>query len=182
MKTNLVDALVHHLHDQMKPTNEYYIIQAGIRYLCHIFQYVNDYLSRFTLSAIPDYLSHLFFIVQEILKRPEISYTLSFKGNDFLNPWQIARYDHFLRTTAKDDIRKLLDFVYEVDALEAIARAKSMYNLSYPEYLDTETPFVCLQSVFHPLLSQPVANHFELGIETNLCFSLVRICPVNQPF
>jgi DNA mismatch repair protein MutS len=82
----------------------------------------------------------------------------------------MARCDHFFRKDGKGRLRMLLDWIYELDVLESVAVAARQYQLSFPRYDPSPDSKIQLERLFHPLLSSPVSNDFNIQKNTNLGF------------
>jgi ABC-type multidrug transport system ATPase subunit len=170
LKKNLLDAFIQSWRQRIRPSNDYYIIKTGIQYLALLFHDISMFLKGMPSVAKPVYLSRRFFSVQEIIFAEEITELMHTSGESNISPSRLAAYDHFFRKQKSENVRFLLDFIYEMDVYETVAQAAENYQLSFPVYIDNPTPVIRFQSLFHPLLTKPVANDFEYTDNATLCF------------
>ncbi len=82
----------------------------------------------------------------------------------------LVRLDHAVRSTKREMLNAVLSALRRLDALQALATLQNEPGFSYPEIVDSETPFVEARDVFHPLLKAPVPNDLLMGVGTRVRF------------
>jgi DNA mismatch repair ATPase MutS len=72
-------------------------------------------------------------------------------------------WDRRLRGDLRENLRRMLESAYELDALMAIARANREHRLVLPEITDDEEPTISITGLRHLFVSKPQLNDCQLG-------------------
>jgi DNA mismatch repair protein MutS len=88
---------------------------------------------------------------------------------DFL---AIIEYDALFRIQLKDQIKELLELLAEMDALVSMAKSIRKYNLQFPRFIESPTPVIELEHVYHLFVDSPISN--------SLCFKAKPIFSFSQ--
>jgi DNA mismatch repair ATPase MutS len=168
LKNNPLDACAKHISAQLRPDNDYYLIQTGISNLIYLFRHLHQVISATNRKGMPAGIEKHFQQIEELLQQPFIQTLVGHTGT--LRFLQISRFDHLLRKKFKPRLFALLDSLYLFDVFETVARIATLKSLSFPEYVSTSLPEVKIQGLFHPLLENPVVNDIEITSHANLFF------------
>jgi DNA mismatch repair ATPase MutS len=168
LRNNPVDAFFTHLSVQWKPSNNYYIIGAGIEQLGLLLGQLAEVLPTLKGTEMPGGLAERVKHIEVLLDEPEIRSL--YAPNQKLTCFRITRFDNVLRKKFRNPVRALLDTVYTFDALASVAKAARSKNLCFPEYLPSGKPRVHLEGLTHPLVEHAVANDVEVDKASNLVF------------
>ncbi len=79
-------------------------------------------------------------------------------------------FGFYLRGLYKNDTLELIEIFYRLDAWYSMAMAVKKFNLSLPEFVETEQPLVYAKGLYHLLLQQPVPYNIEMNPEHNFLF------------
>ncbi len=79
-------------------------------------------------------------------------------------------FGYHLRGRYKTDTLEMIDIFSRLDAWYSMAVAVKTYNLSFPEFIEQETPLVDAKGLYHVLLPQPVAYDLQMNPENNFLF------------
>ena len=79
-------------------------------------------------------------------------------------------FGYHLRGRYKTNTLELIDIYSRLDAWYSMAVAVKTYNLSFPEFVEQETPLVDAKGLYHILLPQPVAYDLQMNPEQNFLF------------
>ena len=165
-----IDAGLYTLRNLLKPSPHYHTVTQGVRQTVSLLRYLLPEAQGWVESGAPDALAARVLQLQELVSDPRIRAVL-FSAEQPLLTMDIARCDHFFRGPGKDALRLMLDMLYEWDAFVAVAQAAQQYDLCFPRYTaDATTPMIQAQGLFHPLLTNPVTNDFQMGAAANCCF------------
>lgn len=158
--------LFRELRDKIKPDNELNVCRRGVkmlgRLLFELYRWASEAITDYAPPVMLNYRNRILQSVQE----SELKYTLEVESLNMVN---IGRLDYFFRKKEFERVRKMLDIVYELDALKTIARVAQEQGWTYPEYT-TEENGLTISGMFHPFLKNPVKNDFILGNRQNVCF------------
>ena len=83
--------------------------------------------------------------------------------------WQTLRLDQTFRLHEPQTLRRLLEIVYEIDALASLAHATREHELLMPD-INPATVHISAQELVHPLVPNAVANPVELNQQQRLLF------------
>jgi len=78
--------------------------------------------------------------------------------------------DYLLRIQNKENLRKMLEIMYRLDAHLGMAIATRENGFAFPTIVDNPVRRLEIRGLFHPFLSRPVRNDFLLDEERNLLF------------
>lgn len=108
--------------------------------------------------------------ISKILKEPPLQKLAETKPGQKISYRQHLYFGHHLRGRYKTDTLELIDIFSRLDAWYSMAVAVKTYNLSFPEFIEQETPLVDAQGLYHVLLPQPVAYDLQMNPEHNFLF------------
>jgi DNA mismatch repair protein MutS len=107
--------------------------------------------------------------VAMLLKKPVLQEMLHHDKTVKLSPAEILKYGSFLRSF-KNEIFELIDIYSRLDAYYSMAVACDHYKLTFPEFIESDEPFIQASQLFHLLLPTPVSYDVELSKQTNFLF------------
>lgn len=88
-------------------------------------------------------------------------------------PFSLAQNLYFalhLRGRYKTDTLELIDIFYRLDAWYSMAMAVKTFDLSFPEFIETDQPVVSAKNLYHLLIPNPVSYNVEMDPEHNFLF------------
>jgi len=91
-------------------------------------------------------------------------------SNVKLNPVQVIYFGHYIRHRFKTAMISLIDIHNRLDAWYSMATAMQRFQLSFPEFLEQEDPYLEAERLYHLLLPNPVAYDVRLDRNTNFVF------------
>ncbi len=77
---------------------------------------------------------------------------------------------HFFRYKFKNKTLQLIAIYAQLDAWYSMAKSKQTYQLNFPEFIETDSPYLELKSLYHILLAKPVSYNLEMNGKTNFIF------------
>lgn len=172
LKNNLIDAAWDRLNNALRATNEYYAIGEGILHLTALTGDLLVFLEGIGNASPPASLAASFDAVVETCRHKTLSAFREIVPADYrkLKARQMNQLDHFFRDSHQEEIRKMLDTVYEIDVLQIFAGLLKEPEFSLPEYSPPDNPVFEVSDAVHPLLENPVSNSVLLQPQNPLCF------------
>ena len=79
-------------------------------------------------------------------------------------------FGYHLRGRYKNPTIELMDVYSRLDAWYSMAVAVKTFNLSFPEFVEQDTPLVDAKDLYHILLPNPVAYDLQMNPEHNFVF------------
>ena len=86
------------------------------------------------------------------------------------SPRQNLYFAHHLRGRYRNGTLELMDIFSRLDAWYSMAVAVKTYGLSFPEFVEQETPLVDAKGLYHILLPKPVAYDLQMNPKNNFLF------------
>ncbi|MBS1761966.1 MAG: DNA mismatch repair protein MutS [Bacteroidetes bacterium] len=148
---------------------DYNLIKYSVQ---HILIFLKD-LNGFVQQLPNDLVEPLKSTVKSInddLQQQDIQNILSFASSNELSDKQLLHFAHALKHRLKNIIRRLIDSYSVLDALHSIAVANEKLHLSFPQFVNTEFPYIKAKGLFHPLIEEPVSYDIELNKDKNFMF------------
>ena len=108
--------------------------------------------------------------MSQILREPSLArLSQSIRGEKF-SVRQNLYYAYYLRGRYKTNTLELIDIFSRLDAWYSKAVAAKTYNLSFPEFIEQDTPLVEAKGLYHILIPYPVAYDLQMSPEHNFLF------------
>jgi len=152
-----------------RPSNEYYIIQRGIRYLFSELNKLQHMAASLAEESLPASLRNSRDEILHHLNQTQLRIIRSMQGRRLLSPAVTGKLDFLFRKSQLFITRDLLDIIYQLDAFQSIVQAMDELNLGYPEYAE-HAGVLTAQNLYHPFLEQPVSNSICFSPEQRVCF------------
>jgi DNA mismatch repair protein MutS len=105
-----------------------------------------------------------------LLTKPAIQKILNIDKKQVLQPAEILTHAGYLKNHFKHDCFELIDIYSRLDAYSSLAIACKKNNFIFPQFVETQQPFIEASNVFHPLLKQPVSYTIQLNKNNNFLF------------
>jgi len=149
---------------------DYGMVKYSVRHFADFYRGMRRLAKQFDdLSDLPlsfrIYIERIFQLLKETpLKR------LSETKNEPFSLSQNLYFGFHLRGHYKTDTLELIEIFYRLDAWYSMAMAVKTFDLSFPEFVDTERPLVYAKGLYHLLLPHPVSYDIEMNPEHNFLF------------
>lgn len=168
LRNNFLDAYIQSISYKLKPLNDYYIIQSGIKQLIFLFKLLDEKLKSLVDSILPEELDDQIQQIRKFFGKQDIQKILSSKEE--ISCVSLNRFDNLFRKKYKNEIIEIIQIVYSLDATISIAKAAKVNKFSFPEYLSDSKPKLTITGLFHPLIENAVPYQVEINETKNLCF------------
>ena len=163
---SFIDGLRKHVRQLFKANNEYYVIKRGIRWLIDTIDHLYGFANACRTSG-SSFVGKLADTIVDTIERHALD-RLTQQKDKRLSFYTVEKFDYILRYLKKENVRKLLDIIYQIDVYQAAATVMQKHKLVFAE--QTENVMLNVNQLFHPLLSNPVANSITLGKDSNIVF------------
>lgn len=165
-------AIERKLVDRISLAKDYYMAEKGVNSTLILLKTIYLFSKRLgeklkETADAPRLLVKFNDEAQRLLAKPQFE-----KKNEFkrLKAYDIAVYDYTFRNTNKEDIKYILNLIYEYDAFFSIAQAAEKYHFSYPEVLPESGNCLEIEGLFHPFIEKAVSNDVCFDGNSNLLF------------
>lgn len=146
----------------------YRSIVRGVQYTCSVIRGLREFMAYPELDLAPGELDPILKEMRSLLNHswvqdiPEERVAGSW-------PWEIFRMDQIFRQEGKDVILRILQLVYEMDALVSLAEATTVHGFTMPRVLAGEVR-VEANGLTHPFLEHAVPNAVHLDQQQRVLF------------
>ncbi len=119
LKTNFIDAAKNNIANKLKSNNDYYTIGEGIIHLSSLLKDLKDFLSDISDNSPPETLLKSFEHALSFVNCKTISEFIVNIPDDSrrIKSKRINQLDNYFRAKKTDELRLVLDTVYEIDVL-----------------------------------------------------------------
>jgi DNA mismatch repair protein MutS len=151
---------------------EYNLIHTGLVSLIGFLNQLNDFFARLDPEAEYCPYHHTIREVKDIFNSAGLQKMLAERGNARLSFGKVIQYEHLLRHSYEQAMKRVMQVLYEVDVYISVSRVAAERKFVYARAL----PFVegenqiDMVNVFHPQLPGAVANSVHTAHHHNLVF------------
>lgn len=108
--------------------------------------------------------------IRGLLKEPPLQKLSETDPGKKFSIRQNLYFGHHLRGRYKTGTLELIEIYSRLDAWYSMAVAVKTYGLSFPEFVEQQTPLVDAKGLYHILLPRPVAYDLQMNPEHNFLF------------
>ncbi|HTN06020.1 MutS-related protein [Agriterribacter sp.] len=108
--------------------------------------------------------------IRSLLLHQQLQELLKKKPGESFSIKENLYYGHFLKAAFKTRFSELTEMFYQLDAWYSMAMAVQQYRLTFPEFVDSDEPFIKADKLYHILLPQPVSYNIALSPQSNFLF------------
>lgn len=168
LRNNFVDAFLQNLSYRISPSNNYYLIKSGVQQLVYLLVQLKEKIETLNKTDIPLKLALFKENISALIDNKDFKalYTKRLK----ITYSKLNKLDNLFRRKYKNELHKIIDLVYNLDAFISIAKVAKQKNLALPNYSDLTTPSLSIEGFYHPLLHNAVPYSIIIDESSNLCF------------
>ena len=141
----------------------YKTFKEGINNLFILFRRLDRFYKLNESNELPELLKHIFNNFGQILNEKFIREIVAgddHEGPDFLD---IFTVDKAFREDYKEKMAVLIDLIYELDVLVAMAKAHREFNLVFPEFIESDNAQIEIKGLRHLFVKNCTPNDFLMG-------------------
>ena len=152
----------------LKPTNEYYLIQRGIKHLIAFLQELYTYSTEDTGQKRPYLVEKHSIFIAESIKNTALQQVIETNAKKRISIMNRERFDYIFRYCAYDRITDILHIVYQLDVFQALANTAAEHGWVFPEISESRT--IKITGLYHPFVKNAVSNNITLNEDENMLF------------
>ena len=157
-----------YLKYKLKPTNEYFVIQRGIKYVIDFLQELYACATDNSTPERPYLLEQQLKYIAESLENTELRKIIGFDAGKKLNAMNRETFDYIFRYCELDKLKTILETVYQIDAFRAVAETMIKYELVFPEISPNKD--IEITGLYHLFLKEAVKNDVCITPDSNVFF------------
>ncbi len=108
--------------------------------------------------------------IEMILNNDYINEMLHWHKEKKLSPSNVVLFGKYIRHKFDQKALELVEIYNKLDAYVSCAIASKKFEFTFPEFQETNAPFIYADDLFHLQLQQPVAYSIHLNKEKNFLF------------
>jgi DNA mismatch repair ATPase MutS len=108
--------------------------------------------------------------VNQILREPALAQLSESRKGEKLSPRQNLFFGHYLKGKHRNHTLELIDIYSRLDAWYSMAVAVKTYKLSFPEFIEQQSPLVEAKGLYHILIPKPVPYDLLMNPQHNFLF------------
>jgi DNA mismatch repair ATPase MutS len=149
---------------------DYSMVKYSIAHFADFFRGIKNIAGLLEDLDLPANIKIYIDRMSQILREPPLArLSQSVRGEKF-SIRQNLYYAYYLRGRYKTNTLELIDIFSRLDAWYSMAVAVKTYNLSFPEFIEQDTPLVKAKGLYHILIPNPVAYDLQMSPEHNFLF------------
>jgi DNA mismatch repair protein MutS len=108
--------------------------------------------------------------ISQVLREPPLAHLSRTERGEKFSVRQNLYYAYYLRGRYRTNTLELIDIFSRLDAWYSMAVAVKTYDLSFPEFIEQDTPLVEAKGLYHILIPKPVSYDLQMNPEHNFLF------------
>jgi len=160
------------LTDLLASDAQHKTIVKGIRAVLQLLQQLQRFVADKAVSSNKDYAGEKNTIIS-LLAEEALKPLLAADASGRLSPEKLSQYDGLLRFRHYAEVRRLLQYMYQLDAYLTIGRVAVEKGFCFPEalpYSGAEGSSVCMEEVWHPGVAGARGNTTRIDSRHNVVF------------
>lgn len=155
---------------QLAVKDEHYAqLQSGVLAAFDLLNTLQDFLQKTDdVQGLPS--TELFEMVKSLFNGQRMKWLKEARSDQQLTLMQLARYDHLIRHVLRDELEKILDFIYHLDVFIAVSNVARARNFFYAQALPKEKNIFRAAALSHPAIEKAVANPVSQHEDQNVLF------------
>ncbi len=145
---------------------QYGLLEKGFLATADMLNTLRDFLQK--LDGFP--LTAELEAVRQVLNDPRMKWLGEASNGGQFSLLALARYDHLVRHTLREEMENILGFIYHLDVYIAVSDVARTRGFSYARALPKEKNIFQTTAVSHPALEKAVANPLGLQEDRNVLF------------
>lgn len=167
-KKNAIEFYIQSTNIYFNHDRHYRSLVRGVQYTCSVIRGLREFIDCQELEQAEGEIVPHIEELREILSEDWVAEIPEERVSSTW-PWQNFRWDQTFRQYEKGVILRLLQLVYELDAVISMADATQEFEFNLPEILQGPSRTTAV-GLTHPFLNSPVANDFSLDQTQRVLF------------
>ena len=151
---------------------EFEMIYNGIIASIEFLNLINDFNQKLAKGGASSPYWKTIEEMDAILHDKKMAWALNERGVARLSLAKVARFDHLLRYTCREKIKRMMQIIYEYDVYITISRIAREYKFVHAKANQRveDKNDITITKVYHPQLTGAVANSVHVDHEHNVIF------------
>jgi DNA mismatch repair protein MutS len=151
-------------------TEDYSMIKFSVKHFADFYKGMKKLAGLFEDLDLPLYFKIYIDRIAQLLKEEPLRKLAGTNPKEKFSTAQNLYFGYYLRGRYKTDSLELINIFSRLDAWFSMAVAVKTFNLTFPEFIESDDPLIEAKGLYHILLQHPVAYDFELNPLHNFLF------------
>lgn len=151
-------------------SEDYSMVKYSITHFADFFRGLQNIASLLEETSLPPSIKIYIERIIQLLKEPPLQALSQTEKGDTFSIKQNLYFGYFLRNRYRSSVLELIDIYSRLDAWYSMAVAVKTYKLSFPEFLEQDTPLVEAKGLYHILIPKPVPYDLLMSPSHNFLF------------
>jgi DNA mismatch repair protein MutS len=149
---------------------DYSMLKYSVRHLSDFYRglkRLHEFLSQIQLPANLGIYAER---IRKVLKEPALKELAETGADEKFSVQRNLFFAYHLRGTHKTETLELIEIYSRLEAWYSMAVAVKTYDLTFPEFMEQDEPYLSAEGIYHVLLDKPVAYDLVLQPNENFLF------------
>ncbi|NCT76812.1 MAG: DNA mismatch repair protein MutS [Chitinophagaceae bacterium] len=151
-------------------SEDYSMVKYSVGHFADFFRGLSRIADLLEGLNLPPHIRIYIERIIQLLKEAPLGELAALPQGHRFSPRQNLYFGFHLRGRYRSNILELMDIFCRLDAWYSMAVAVKTYNLSFPEFVEQDTPLVEAQGLYHILIPQPIPYDLQMNPSHNFLF------------
>lgn len=151
-------------------SEDYSMVKYSVGHFADFFRGLSRIADLLEGLNLPPHIRIYIERISQLLKEAPLGELATLPQGHRFSPRQNLYFGFHLRGRYRSNILELIDIFCRLDAWYSMAVAVKTYNLSFPEFVEQDTPLVEAQGLYHILIPKPVPYDLQMNPSHNFLF------------
>jgi DNA mismatch repair protein MutS len=149
---------------------DYSMVKYSMTHFADFFRGIKNITALLEGLDLPPAISIYIERITQVLKQPPLQQLSETRKGEKFTPRQNLYFGYHLRGRYRSSTLELIDIFSRFDAWYSMAVAVKTYRLSFPEFIEQQTPLVEAKGLYHILIPKPVPYDLQMNPQHNFLF------------
>lgn len=151
-------------------SEDYSMVKYSVGHFADFFRGLSRIADLLEGLNLPPHIRIYIERIIQLLKEAPLGELAALPQGHRFSPRQNLYFGFHLRGRYRSNILELMDIFCRLDAWYSMAVAVKTYNLSFPEFVEQDTPLVEAKGLYHILIPQPIPYDLQMNPSHNFLF------------
>jgi DNA mismatch repair ATPase MutS len=131
---------------------------------------VADFLNNFTDNNTGNAFLMRLVSTRSLFSNGRLHWVTKLKGITALSFASLVKYDHLLRSVHEEEMKKILETIYQLDVCMAVGAVARTKGFSFADAVPKKANMLSAENLRHPTLPKAIGNSISMNGNSNLLF------------
>jgi len=148
---------------------EHELITSGLQATIAMLNKLSDFVAALDTDPAHPFGYEITY-VKQIVQDKRLSWVSQHRSRQSFPLMKLANWDHLLRHTFREQMRTILDIIYQLDVYIAVSGVAHAKGFTYAHALPAGNNSIRIEALRHPGLDKGVANSISVSGQRNVIF------------